>query len=432
MTILYSALFIDYDNVRASLDEDDPQIGARFSNRPLNWLTALESGLALPPDNNGRRIVSRRCYASPHQINSYRRNFTQTGFEVVDCPPLTTHMKNSADIYIVMDVVDYLSRYPHIDEYIILSADADFVPVLNRLRKELKHTAIFTATNTSSAYKNCSDETIQTDFFATHLADASAPRGVTGTVAATPDAAIADSEDLADDIRSALRQATVRRAGTLPFATAAQAVSDSLGARLGGNWAGKRTFGALLESLDLSEFEVDWDKQELRGQFDLVLTGWDGRDEEALVEFVTDVLVAANRTLPLLPPPAYALIFDALAAYYNDDPRSFSEAVSSVAATCAAHGVAVSANEVRFIANGISMQGYRFGPEADAANLAGLWRMQLFDLCGEPGWLREPEDAELLATWCRASTESIEAARDDFLARVGESLIDPGDASGPE
>ena len=134
MTQLNSALFIDYDNVRSELDRYDPAVAARFSNKPLLWLDAFERHLPVRQGREeARRIVARRCYASPQRINHFRRIFVQTGFEVIDCPPLTAHLKNSADIYIVMDVVDYLQRYPHIEEFIILSADADFVPVLNRL-----------------------------------------------------------------------------------------------------------------------------------------------------------------------------------------------------------------------------------------------------------------------------------------------------------
>src|SRR4028119_2146450 len=179
MTQLNSALFIDYDNVRTELERDDPTTAARFSNKTLLWLDALENRLPLPDGRavESRRIVSRRCYASPHMFNSYRRNFTQTGFEGVDCPPLTARLKNSADIYIVMDIIDYLQPYPHIDEYIILSADADFVPVLNRLRKELKKSVIFTSYNTTAAYRNCADRTIEADFFSAHLAiESVAPR----------------------------------------------------------------------------------------------------------------------------------------------------------------------------------------------------------------------------------------------------------------
>lgn len=118
MKQLHSALFIDYDNVRPELDRYDPAIGARFSNKPLVWLEALENSMPLPAgvEAEGRRIVSRRSYASPHLINNHRRNFTQTGFEVIDCPPLTAGLKNSADIYIVMAPKDPISAIIRCEE----------------------------------------------------------------------------------------------------------------------------------------------------------------------------------------------------------------------------------------------------------------------------------------------------------------------------
>jgi uncharacterized LabA/DUF88 family protein len=164
-----SALFIDFDNIFIALQKDSPELATRFATRPLVWLRAIESQLGKTDANdNGkdlRRLIARRTYASPHTITPYRRVFTMAGVEVVDCPPLTQKMKNSADIYIVMDVLDYLDLYPHIEEFIILSADADFVPVLNRLRKELKRSVIFTAYDTASSYKNCSDMTLDADRF---------------------------------------------------------------------------------------------------------------------------------------------------------------------------------------------------------------------------------------------------------------------------
>jgi uncharacterized LabA/DUF88 family protein len=53
---------------------------------------------------------------------------------VVDCPPLTQRGKTSADVYMVMDVLDALEHKTEFDEFIILSSDADFTPVLLRLR----------------------------------------------------------------------------------------------------------------------------------------------------------------------------------------------------------------------------------------------------------------------------------------------------------
>lgn len=364
---LVSALFIDFDNVHSTLWDDDPAVGARFANRPLHWLKAIEADPDLP-GGGGRRIVSRRCYASPGRITPYRRNFTQTGFEVIDCPPLTTHMKNSADITIVMDVMDYVVRYPHIEEFIILSADADFVPVLNRLRKEMKRTVIFTAANTSSAYRNCADRTIDSQFFALHL------------------------------------EAAAR--GTAPADTPAP----------------QKTPEAASPALSPA-------RQPQRSPVDTALAGWSNAERELLGDFVADVANSAQRPIPMLPPAVYTIVFDAFAAYYRGQPQSFFDAVASVAAACGAAGHAVAQQDIRFIGTGISIQGYRFARDADPRMLASLWRLQLFELCDAPEWMREEDDPLLLATWCRASGETIEAARDDFLAQTAQDGGAPAAAS---
>lgn len=439
MRQIHSALFIDYDNVRTELERYDPAVAARFSHKTLVWLEALEKSMPLPAgvEADGRRIVSRRCYASPHKINNYRRNFTQTGFEVVDCPPLTAHLKNSADIYIVMDIVDYLQRYPAIEEYIILSADADFVPVLNRLRKELKKSVIFTSYNTTAAYRNCSDRTIEADFFAKYLAiETAAPRasqenaGKPAPAPAVPRASAAPAgsngvdPQLAAAIGTCLARAADAKLGMVSYAGAAQALRDELAAELGGNWAGYRTFAGLLDHLDLPGLEVDSKGQQIRNSaFRLDLSGWDEEERERLGEFVSDVLWCgrASKHVPLLRPAAYCAIFDELADHYRqDDSGTLTHAINAVSEACRRRGVDVTAQAVKSVATGITMQQYRFSAATEANELAALWRAQVFDLCEEPDWMREPDEAERLAAWFHATGESLEAARDDFLARTAD------------
>jgi hypothetical protein len=432
MKQLHSALFIDYDNVRTELDGYDPAVAARFSNKPLLWLEALERNLPLPTgvDGEARRIVSRRCYASPHQINNYRRNFTQTGFEVIDCPPLTAHLKNSADIYIVMDIVDYLQRYPNIEEFIILSADADFVPVLNRLRKELKKSVIFTSYNTTAAYRNCSDRTIEADFFAEHLAvERAAPRAVQEDSAARlkPSAAVPSAsraspgDEMGAAILACVTSGVKRGLGRIPFAAAAPAVREVLPAALAGNWAGYKTFTALIEQVDLAPLEVDWANQMIVDPgFQLSLTEWDEVERDSLGEFVTDIAQNARKPIPILRPAEYAFVFGALAEHFQgDEPGTFADAVNEVSELGRKRGFDIGVQKVRFIAAGISMQEYRFTEAAEAAHLAALWRAQVFRLCGDPDWLHEPEEAALLVSWIHAEGEDLEDAREDFLRRTG-------------
>ena len=143
------------------------------------------------------------------------------------------------------------------------------------------------------------------------------------------------------------------------------------------------------------------------------------------MEFVTDVLGASAKHIPLLAPAEYRFIFGGLTDYFRADaPGTFTEATNEVAAANRARGGKASAQEIRFIGTGISMQQCRFVEGADARHLAGLWRAQVFDLCGKPDWLREAEDALLLATWFRGEDETPAEGAEDFLARTADTPSD--------
>jgi hypothetical protein len=156
-----SAVFVDYDNIYLSLKRKSEEAAKRFAKDASVWLRAIETGRLITATNapfgdGGRRIVMNRCYGNPvprrnahdnsTDMNSFpfvRHHFLRAGFEVVDCPPLTAQLKNSSDIRMVMDVRDYLTHDTYFDEFIILSGDADFTPVLHRLRAHARRTVIF-------------------------------------------------------------------------------------------------------------------------------------------------------------------------------------------------------------------------------------------------------------------------------------------------
>ena len=85
----------------------------------------------------------------------------RAGLEVVDCPHLTSQFKNSSDIRIACDVRDYLDHPTRFDEFIILSGDADFTPVLLSLRSHNRQTIIYANDYTSPYYKAFSDGRIR-------------------------------------------------------------------------------------------------------------------------------------------------------------------------------------------------------------------------------------------------------------------------------
>jgi hypothetical protein len=176
---LLSAVFVDYDNIYLSLKRKSEEAAKRFAKDAALWLKAIENGALMSPTNTPakggpRRIVMNRCYGNPvprrnatdnsTDMNSFpfvRHHFLRAGFEIVDCPPLTQQLKNSSDIRMVMDVRDYLTHDTYFDEFVILSGDADFTPVLHRLRAHARRTVIFANDYTAAPYTAISDSEVR-------------------------------------------------------------------------------------------------------------------------------------------------------------------------------------------------------------------------------------------------------------------------------
>lgn len=112
-----------------------------------------------------RSILLRRCYLSPRRFGRHRPSFTRAGFDVIDCPALTMRGKNSADIRMVIDIFDALQHETWFDEFIILSSDSDFTPVLSRLRAHDRRTTVLTVGNISGAYRGACDLMIGSEDF---------------------------------------------------------------------------------------------------------------------------------------------------------------------------------------------------------------------------------------------------------------------------
>lgn len=163
-----SALFVDFDNIFINLQQLDNRFALEFGTSPDTWLAWLEQEMPcanLDNQASQRRILIRRAYLNPNAFSNYRPYFIRSAFEVVDCPPLTSRGKTSTDIHMVMDILDALNHSTHIDEFILLSGDADFTPVLLRLRQHDRRSAVLAPGYASPAYKAACDYLIQPDNF---------------------------------------------------------------------------------------------------------------------------------------------------------------------------------------------------------------------------------------------------------------------------
>jgi len=162
---LRSALFVDFDNVYIGLARLDPAAAEAFATDPGHWLSELGQGSDVDGDLT-RRFLVRACYLNPSVYSRFRPNFTRAGFQVVDCPSLTQQGKSSADINLVLDAVDALAATTRYDEFVIVSADADFTPLAQRCRADDRRVTIITASPAASAYRSVADTVIGADALA--------------------------------------------------------------------------------------------------------------------------------------------------------------------------------------------------------------------------------------------------------------------------
>jgi len=160
-----SALYVDFNNIFLSLQRKNPAAAVAFAEHPEIWLSWFEQGrhrvsVDAEPASASRRVLVRRCYLNPDRFSRYRWNFVRAGFSVIDCPALTVKGKNSADIYMVIDIIDALDHRTCFDEFIILSSDADFTPVLSRVRERDRSSTIIANTVAVAALRAASDCTL--------------------------------------------------------------------------------------------------------------------------------------------------------------------------------------------------------------------------------------------------------------------------------
>jgi len=165
-----AALYVDFDNVFSGLLDLHPPSAMAFAENPGEWVRRLTDEHTV---DGPRRWLVLRCYmnsggAARHPLpdharvpfGPFRRTFAKAGFEVVDCPPLTPQKKNAADIKLAIDVVEALHGEVRYDEFVIASADADFSPLLQRLRSADRRTTLLSTFDAVEALTVLADRVI--------------------------------------------------------------------------------------------------------------------------------------------------------------------------------------------------------------------------------------------------------------------------------
>lgn len=254
-----SALFVDFDNVYSGLRQLDPVCADRFARHPAQWMEWLIDSLELPehsPEGARRRVLVRRCYLNPQAYQRFRPSFNLAGFEIVDCPALTSEGKTSTDIHMVLDIVDLLQHETRYDEFIVFSADADFTPVLRKLRRWDRRTTVLAIGFPSAAYRASADLLIDQDGFvrnALGFDDEPEAKPAAPAVAERPSAEVSAAAF------KLMRQTVAESPGPMALSKLASLILAKVDGMDASSWAGFGSFRAMLDSKGLAPLEVCWE-----------------------------------------------------------------------------------------------------------------------------------------------------------------------------
>jgi hypothetical protein len=129
-----SAIFVDFQNIAG-------QLGPDFAASMPAWLAWLEDG-AFDPRGRRRRFLEKRIYCDAPNHKKHAARFAQHKFDVIP---------TAADLAIALDALESTFARPRISEYIILTVDQDFAPLLEKLGDRRKDLVATVQDGTTSA-----------------------------------------------------------------------------------------------------------------------------------------------------------------------------------------------------------------------------------------------------------------------------------------
>lgn len=282
-----TALFVDFDNAYLGLKSLSLQVANRFGQSPSIWLRWLIERwpTSLTPEDgpsSDRRVLIRRCYLNPVSFSQFRRPFLEAGFDIVDCPPMTAAGKTSTDVHMVIDMIDAMQHPTGFEEFVVFSADADFSPVLRRLRMNNRKTAVFAAGNMSDAYRASADVHIDLDTFIYDALGHPRPaidqhvqsRIDNGQV----EPKFAGGSGL-DNIGNAIERIVKLSPEPVPLARLAVDLQKQFGNLAASRWLDTGSFSELLNRIDFGRRDVGID---LQGQLAIDLIRWNQQRQRGI------------------------------------------------------------------------------------------------------------------------------------------------------
>ena len=120
-TRLKIAVFIDFDNI---------EIGVKST---LN--AQFDIGVVLEALKERGEVVSKTAYGDWTRAGDYSRSLTQHATKLVQRNLTPGGDKNGADINLALDALEMAFTHPHINAYVIVGGDSDFISLVEKLKQ---------------------------------------------------------------------------------------------------------------------------------------------------------------------------------------------------------------------------------------------------------------------------------------------------------
>ncbi len=422
-----TALFVDFDNVFRSLEAVDPRAAKRFAEQPGRWMHWLERGYhttgGAREGRTSRALLMRKCYLNPAAFSRYRGFFSRSAFSVIDCPPLTGEGKSGSDICMAIDIVESLNHATPFDEFIILSAEADYTPVLLRLRAHDRRTAILAnAVAAPALTASCSYTIDQTVFIESALGDAAGggpsasdrpeaprpapPRSFTPRPSPTGDYAVLP------EVASVLHE-SIAQDGPIPAAELPHFFFRFANFR-NSDWFGFRSLRRLAEALTTVDPELECGEPGEEWQMSLReappktavssdASGFDlppestGNSEglSALIETVHHLI-----GVPALDPDGFDLLFEHMAKLFDEGVTDRAVMSKLLQERAGDEGVPLPRDAAEFVTAGLWQSGFDVGSDAsDPDVVAKAFRDYVVIRCEQAQRPLTAEELALVDEW---------------------------------
>ncbi len=115
------AVFIDFDNI---------EIGVKGT---LNL--AFDAGIVLEALKERGDVVSKTAYSDWQRAGGHSRMLTQHAIKMVQRNLTPGGDKNGADINLALDALEMAFTHPHINAFVIVGGDSDFISLVEKLKQ---------------------------------------------------------------------------------------------------------------------------------------------------------------------------------------------------------------------------------------------------------------------------------------------------------